>query len=45
MTLVPFLFLCIGLILLGAVTGKPLGYVVVLLAVLAMLIQALGPRL
>jgi hypothetical protein len=45
MTLVPFIFLVICVILLGAVTGKPLGYVVCVLATLALVMQVLGPRL
>ena len=45
MSLVVLLLILICLILLGAVTGKPLGWVVCGLAVLALLLQLLGPRL
>lgn len=45
LSVVSFLIVIICLILLGAVTGKPLGYVVVGLAVLALVLQLLGPRL
>lgn len=44
MTLTVLLF-AVCLILLGATTAKPLGYVVVGLAVLAMLLHVMGPRL
>lgn len=43
--IIPFLLLVICVILLGAVTGKPLGYVVCGLGVLALVLQLLGPRL
>jgi hypothetical protein len=43
MTLIPFLFICIAVILVGALEPKPGGYVVLLFAVLALLI-ALGQK-
>lgn len=45
MTLVSFLFIIISLILLGALVGKPVGWVVILLAVVALLLQLVGPLL
>jgi hypothetical protein len=42
---VPFLFIIICLILTGAALGKPLGWVIILLAVVALLWQLVGPRL
>lgn len=41
-TFVAFVLLTIAVILLGAVTGKPLGWVVLGLAVLALLLYVLG---
>lgn len=45
MTLVPFLLLVLCVILCGAHIAKPVGYIVVGLAVLALLLQLFGTRL
>ena len=45
MSLVVLLIILVCLILLGAIAGKPIGWVVCGLAVLALLLQLLGPRL
>ncbi len=42
MTLVLVLLLCLGVILLGAAVGKPLGWIAIGFAVLAMLLAVLG---
>ncbi len=44
MTALPFLLALLCLIVLGAAVGKPLGYVAIGLAVLAMLLQVGLPR-
>lgn len=41
-TFVAFVLICIAVILLGATQGKPLGWVVLGLAVLALLLYVLG---
>jgi hypothetical protein len=42
MTLVVTLLILVSLILLGAVTGKPIGWIVIGLSVLALLLVLLG---
>lgn len=41
--MVVFILICVALILVGAVEAKPVGYVVLGLALLALLIQFFGP--
>lgn len=41
-TFVAFVLVCIALILVGAVQGKPIGWVVLGLALLALLLYVLG---
>jgi len=45
MALVILILLVVAVILVGAVSPKPVGYVACGLAVLALLLQLLGPRL
>lgn len=40
--MVVIILLCVALILVGAVSGKPTGWVVLALAVVALLLQVLG---
>ncbi len=42
MSLAAFIFICIALILLGALASKPIGWVVVVLSVIALLLVLLG---
>lgn len=42
MTRVPFLILCVAMIVAGAHLGKPGGWIVLVLAVLALLLAAAG---
>lgn len=43
--LIPLVLVCVALILVGAVEPKPVGWVVLSLAVLALLFAVLGPHL
>jgi hypothetical protein len=42
MTLVLILLMCLGIILVGAAVGKPLGWIAIGFAVLAILLAVLG---
>lgn len=42
MNRVPFLILCVAMIVVGALLGKPNGWLVLVLAVLALLLAAAG---
>jgi hypothetical protein len=42
MSLVVVILLCVALILVGATTGKPVGWIVLALAVIALLLAVLG---
>jgi len=43
--MVTIVLLCVAMILVGAVEPKPVGWVVLTLAVLALLFEVLGPHL
>jgi len=43
--MITIVLLCVALILVGAVESKPVGWVVLALAVLALLFEVLGPHL
>lgn len=45
MSLVALLLVLVAIIILGAAVGRPLGWIACGLAVLALLLQLLGPRL
>jgi hypothetical protein len=42
MTLMVLILICIALILVGAVSGKPIGWVILTLATIALLLAVLG---
>lgn len=43
--MIPIVLICVALILVGAIEAKPVGWVVLALAVLALLFEVLGPHL
>jgi len=43
--MVVLVLICVALILVGAIESKPVGWVVLALAVIALLLEVLGPHL